>query len=403
MGEVEERVSGVEDGAAVVPAASAYTRNNPYLSTITANYLLTSPESDKETRHLVFALERGMNYTPGDSIGVLPENRAQSVAELLAALGFTGDERVLDHYKVEISFEEALRTRLSIGKLARGSVGLYAKLAASKTVGGRGYDALKQLSGAENKARAEEYCWGREFIDLVTDFPGVVTAPQELFNLLQRLVPRLYSIASSQAMHPDSAETSIRVVRYDSHGRTRLGVASGQLGERSPVGAVLPVFLHSNQNFRLPEDDSAPVIMVGPGTGVAPFRAFLEERQATGARGGNWLFFGDQHAESDFLYEGELKAMLANGVLTRLDTAFSRDQAEKIYVQDRMTEHAKELYDWLERGAYFYVCGDATRMAKSVETALLDAIASGAQATPDQAKEYLAKMKRERRYQQDVY
>jgi sulfite reductase (NADPH) flavoprotein alpha-component len=400
MREVEEWAA---EGSANSLAASIYTRNSPYLSTVTANYLLTSHESDKETRHLAFALERGMTYTPGDAIGVLPENRAQAVAEVLGSLGFTGDERVLDHYKVEISFEEALRTRLSIGKLARGSVGLYAKLPAAKAAGGRGYDELQQLCGAENKARAEEYCSGREFIDLITDFPGAVTTPQELFHVLQRLVPRLYSIASSQAVHPDSAETSVRVVRYDSHGRSRLGVASGQLGERAQVGTVLPVFLHSNQNFRLPEDDDAPVIMVGPGTGVAPFRAFLEERQAKGARGDNWLFFGDQHASSDFLYENELKAMLANGVLTRLDTAFSRDQAKKIYVQDRMAEQAAELYKWLERGAYFYVCGDATQMAKSVETALIDAVANGAQTTPERAAEYASAMKKQQRYQRDVY
>jgi sulfite reductase (NADPH) flavoprotein alpha-component len=399
MGEVGQQVAGVE----VRAAASSYTRNNPFLSTVTANYLLTSGESDKETRHIAFALASEMTYTPGDSLGVLPENRAQGVAEVLAALGFTGDERVLDHYKIEISFEEALRTRLTIGKLARGSVGLYAKLAGAKNVGGRGYDELKKLSGPENKVRAEEYCWGREFIDLVTDFPGAVTAPQELFNVLQRLVPRLYSIASSQALHPGLAETSVRVVRYDSHGRSRLGVASGQLGERAHVGTTLPVFLHSNQNFRLPEDDSRPVIMVGPGTGVAPFRAFLEERRATGARGDNWLFFGDQHAASDFLYEDQLKAMLADGVLTRLDTAFSRDQAEKIYVQDRMAEQSAELYAWLERGAYFYVCGDASRMAKSVEIALTDAVAKGAQLTPDKAAEYVVTMKKQRRYQMDVY
>jgi sulfite reductase (NADPH) flavoprotein alpha-component len=344
-----------------------------------------------------------MTYTPGDSIGIVPENRVQMVAEVLSALGFTGDERVLDHYKVEISFEEALRTRLTIGKLTRSTIGQYAKLAGALGVGGRGYDELKTLCGPENKARAEEYCWGREFIDLITAFPGAVAMPQELFNVLPRLVPRLYSIASSQMAHPDRAETSVRVVRYDAHGRDRQGVASGQLGERAHVGEVLPIFLHSNQNFRLPADDAAPVIMVGPGTGVAPFRAFLEERQAKGASGDNWLFFGDQHAASDFLYEDQFKAMQADGTVTRLDTAFSRDQPEKIYVQDRMSEHSSELYAWLERGAYFYVCGDASRMAKSVETALLDAIAAGSQGTPDQVAEYLAAMKKQRRYQRDIY
>jgi len=403
MSEVEESATGAGASGAETSGEPQYTRNNPYQSTVVANYLLSGEGSEKETRHLAFALDAGMKYEPGDSIGVIPENRAQAVAEVLETLGFTGDERVLDHYKVEIGFEEALRTRLTIGKLARGAIGQYAKLPGAAGVGGRGFDELKKLCGPENKARAEDYCWGREFIDLLTDFPGAVRAPQELFHVLQRLVPRLYSIASSQTVHPETAETSVRVVRYDTHGRGRLGVASGQLGERALVGAVLPVFLHSNQYFRLPEDSSAPVIMVGPGTGVAPFRAFLEERQATGARGDNWLFFGDQHKAADFLYEEQLNAMLREGTLTRLDTAFSRDQAEKIYVQDRMREHSAELYAWLERGAYVYVCGDASRMAKSVEQALLDAIAEGSQGTLDAAAEYVAGMKKQKRYQRDVY
>lgn len=403
MSQVEESTTVAQNSAADIAETSRYTRNNPYFSTVVTNRLLSGEGSEKETRHLAFSLEQGMTYTPGDSIGIVPENRAQMVAEVLSALGFTGSERVLDHYKVEISFEEALRTRLTIGKLTRSTIGLYAKLAGALGVGGRGYDELKTLCGPENKARAEEYCWGREFIDLITAFPGAVAMPQELFNVLPRLVPRLYSIASSQMAHPDRAETSVRVVRYDAHGRDRQGVASGQLGERAHVGEVLPIFLHSNQNFRLPADGAAPVIMVGPGTGVAPFRAFLEERQAKGASGDSWLFFGDQHASSDFLYEDQFKGMQADGTLTRLDTAFSRDQPEKIYVQDRMGEHASELYAWLERGAYFYVCGDASRMAKSVETALLDAIAAGSQGTTDQATEYLSVMKKQKRYQRDIY
>lgn len=394
---------GAAVGAEVSAADEKYTRNNPYSSTVVLNYLLTGADSEKETRHLAFALDAGMTYAPGDAIGVVPENRAQAVAEVLAALGFTGDERVLDHYKNEISFEEALRTRLTIGKLARGAVGQYARLPGAAEVGGRGFEELKALCGPENKAKAEEYCWGREFIDLLTDFPGAVKTPQELFNVLQRLVPRLYSIASSQLVHPNTAETSVRVVRYETHGRGRLGVASGQLGERAQVGAVLPIFLADNQNFKLPEDDSAPVIMVGPGTGVAPFRAFLEERQAKGACGDNWLFFGDQREASDYLYREQFEAMVKDGALTRLDTAFSRDQAEKIYVQDRMRENAAELYAWLERGAYFYICGDASRMAKSVELELLNAIMVGSQGTQEQAAEYLAAMKKQKRYQRDVY
>ena len=376
--------------------ASKYTRNNPYMSYVRVNELLTAEGSEKETRHVELTLDAGMTYTPGDAVGIIPENRAEAVADVLAALGFKGDERVLDHYKVEISLEEALRTRLGIGKLARGSVGQYAKLAPH-------IEGLKCLTGPENKARAEEYCWGREFVDLATDFPHVVKQPQELFNVLQRLTPRMYSIASSQALHPDNVQTTVRVIRYDSHGRSRQGVASGHIGDRAGEGTTMPIFLHSNANFRLPTDTTAPVIMIGPGTGIAPFRAFLEERQATGQKGDNWLFFGEQREKMDFLYREQLLAMHKDGVLTRLDTAFSRDQAQKVYVQDRMQEQAAELYAWLERGAYFYVCGDATRMAKDVETALLDAIAKGSHGTLDHASEYLAAMKKQRRYQRDVY
>jgi sulfite reductase (NADPH) flavoprotein alpha-component len=376
--------------------ATKYTRNNPYHSLVRVNELLTAAGSEKETRHIELALEDGMTYTPGDAVGIIPENRRQAVDEVLAALGFRGDERVLDHYKVDIDLDEALRTRLAIGKLERGRITQLVKLAPT-------HEGLKALAGPDNKARAEEYCYGREFIDLITDFPGLITEPQQLFQVLARLTPRMYSIASSQAMHPDNVQTTVRVVRYETHGRDRQGLCSGHLGERAPVGATLPVFLHANGNFRLPEDTKAPVIMVGPGTGIAPFRAFLEERMATGATGDNWLFFGEQRRALDFLYQEQLEAMHEDGVLTRLDTAFSRDQAKKVYVQDRMQEHAPAIFEWLERGAYFYVCGDATRMAKDVELALLDAIAKGSNGTLEQAQEYLDAMKKQKRYQRDVY
>lgn len=375
---------------------SKYTRNNPYLSVVNVNRLLTAEGSEKETLHIELGLEDGMTYAPGDAVGVVPQNRREAVEVTLKALGFSGNERVLDHYKVEISLEEALRTRLGIGKLARGSMGQYAKLAPD-------VEGLKALVGPENRAHAEEYCWGREFVDLLTEFPGVIKEPQQLFNVLQRLTPRMYSLASSQKAHPGSVHLTVRVIRYESHGRSRQGVASGELGDRCPVGTKLPIFLHSNASFRMPEDPSAPMIMIGPGTGIAPFRAFLEERQATGQPGDNWLFFGEQREQLDFLYKDQFMAMLEDGTLARLDTAFSRDQPKKIYVQDRIQENAKELFDWLERGAYFYVCGDATRMAKDVEMALLDVIAKGSNGTLEHATEYLAAMKKQKRYQRDVY
>jgi len=376
--------------------AQKYTRNSPYQSNVNVNYLLTAEGSEKETRHVELSLEEGMTYTPGDAVGIIPENRAEAVEAALKALGYKGDERVLDHYKVEISLEEALRTRLGIGKLARGSVGQFAKLAPD-------VEGLKVLTGPDNRARAEEYCWGREFVDLAADFPGVITDPQQLFNVLQRLTPRMYSISSSQKVHPDSVHTTVRVIRYESHGRDRQGVASGHLGDRAGEGTTLPIFLHSNNSFRLPEDSNAPVIMIGPGTGIAPFRAYLEERQADGAKGKNWLFFGEQRMKMDFLYQEQLEGMAKSGVLTHLHTAFSRDQHNKVYVQDRIQENAKEVFEWLENGAYFYVCGDATRMAKDVETALLDAIAKGSNGTLEHAAEYLANMKKQKRYQRDVY
>ena len=393
-----------------VPAAAApghaakYTRNQPYLSKVLTNDRLTGPESEKETIHIELELEPGMTYTPGDAVGIIPTNREPQVASVLKSLHFTGDERVLDHYKVEISLHEALTTRLNIGKLGRGSINQFAKLCAPAVPDGPAVPAgLAALLGPENKAFAEEYVWGREFWDFVSEFPGIVTEPQQLFNILSRLTPRMYSIASSQAAHPLEVHTTVRVVRYQAHGLDRQGVASGHLGERAPVGSTMPIFLHDNNAFRLPEDTTAPVIMIGPGTGIAPFRAFLEHRQAHGHTGDNWLFFGEQRSVSDYLYKDQFLAMHADGLLTRLHTAFSRDQHQKIYVQDRMAENAAELFAWLERGAYFYVCGDASRMAKDVETALLDAIARSTNGTLEQASEYLAEMKKQKRYQRDVY
>ncbi|RXH55099.1 diflavin oxidoreductase [Granulicella sibirica] len=391
-----ETTEATEVSAPAAAHASRYTRNNPFLSEVTVNELLTAPGSEKETRHLELTLDEGMQYTPGDAVGILPTNRPAAVEEILKALNYTGEERVLDHYKVEISLEEAVRTRLQIGKLVRSSINQLAKLAPD-------HAGLKAMAGADGKARAEEYCWGRELIDLIHDFPGVITAPQQLFQVVARLTPRMYSIASSQLAHPDVVQTTVRVVRYDSHGKERQGLCSGHIGERAPLGGQMPIFLHANGQFRLPEDTTKPIIMIGPGTGIAPFRSFLEERRVKGETGDNWLFFGEQRRALDYLYQDQFESMHRDGFLTRLDTAFSRDQAKKIYVQDRIQEHAADVYAWLERGAYFYVCGDATRMAKDVELALLDAIAKGSNGTLDQANEYLAQMKKDKRYQRDVY
>jgi sulfite reductase (NADPH) flavoprotein alpha-component len=375
---------------------SVYTRNNPFTSTVLVNRLMTHHTSEKETRHFELSLDvQEMQYVPGDAVGILPENRPEAVEDVLKALGFKGDERVKDHYGVEIDLHEALRTRLALGKLTKSSVSHFVKATGDQT--------LAPLLVAENKPALEKYLWGREFIDLATECPGAIKDPQELFKAVGRLTPRMYSIASSQLKHPDAVHTIVRVIRYEAHGRHRQGLCSGHLGDRAPDGETMPIFLHANGNFRLPEDTNAPLIMIGPGTGIAPFRAFLEEREARGEKGENWLFFGEQRSATDFLYKDDLLGMQANGVLTRMDTAFSRDQAQKIYVQDRMRENAKELYAWLERGAFFYVCGDAERMAKDVETALLDIIGEQSGGGAERAAEYLAEMKKQKRYQRDVY
>lgn len=378
--------------------ASIYSKSNPYSATVLVNDLLTGPQSEKETIHIEMELAEGMIYVPGDALGVIPSYRKEAVDEVLAALGFDGSEKVIDHSKAEITVREALTTKLGIGKLARGAVNQYAKLAGENVPAG-----LKALLGTENKAAAEEYVWGREFVDLVTDFPGIVKNPQDLFGILQRLMPRMYSIASSQAAHPGQVQLTVRVVLYDAHGRKRQGVCSGMLGERAKVGMKLQVFLDENDNFRLPEDPNTPIIMIGPGTGIAPFRAFLEHREALGQKGQNWLVFGDQRAASDYLYKDQFEGMQKSGLLTKLQTAFSRDQATKIYVQDRLREASDELFEWLERGAHFYVCGDASRMAKDVEQVLLESIAKGIKGTPEEAAAYLKTMKAQKRYQRDVY
>ncbi len=379
-----------------------YSRNNPYPATVLVNELLTAPTSEKQTIHVEMALAEGMTYIPGDALGVIPTYRKEAVDAVLKALGFSGDEKVIEPVKGtpgnEITVREALTSKLGIGKLARGAMNQYAKLAGDKAPAG-----LQAMLKPENKQTAEDYVWGREFVDLVTDFPGIVKDPQDLFNILQRLMPRLYSIASSQLAHPGQVHLTVRVVTYEGHGQKRQGVCSGMLGYRAPVGSKLPVFLDVNNDFRMPTDPNTPMIMIGPGTGIAPFRAFLEHRQALGAKGANWLVFGDQRVASDYLYRDQFESMEKSGFLTKLQTAFSRDQATKIYVQDRLREASAELFDWLERGAHFYVCGDASKMAKDVEKVLLESIATGLHGTPEQAAEYLKKMKAEHRYQRDVY
>ena len=376
--------------------AVTYSRNHPFSATVTVNRLLTGPASEKETRHIEISLEEsGISYLPGDSLGVLPVNRGEMVDEVLWLLQCRGDEPVTDFYGGALDLRSALTSWLMIGKLSGSTVRGWAKLT--------GNPELTALAATENKKKLDDYLWGREFRDLLEQYPMPLTDPQQVFKILPRLAPRLYSISSSQALHPATAHLTVRIVRYESHNRERLGVCSGQIGERTPPGTTLPIFIHSNQLFRMPDDPNAPVIMVGPGTGLAPFRAFLQHKQAGCGAWPMWLIFGDQRREQDFLYEDEMLAWQKSEVLQHLDTAFSRDQLAKIYVQDRLREQSARLWNWLEQGACFYVCGDSKRMAPDVESALLDAIARHSGKGSEYASGYLAEMKKQKRYLRDVY
>jgi sulfite reductase (NADPH) flavoprotein alpha-component len=379
------------------PAAkTAWNRNNPYVATVTENHLLTGPGSEKETRHIEIDLgDSGLQYLPGDSAGILPVNTCDAVDDVISRLQFSGDEPVTDFYGKATTVREALTSWLMIGKLSSSTVRQWAAITS--------HPDLTDLIQAGAKDKLDAYLWGREFLDLLEHAPAKLQDPQQLFKLLPRLAPRLYSIASSQALYPKEVHLSIRVVKYESYGRARCGVCSTYVGERTPPGGKLPIFIHSNQLFRLPADPNVRVIMVGPGTGVAPFRAYLQHKEAGMGRWPMWLFFGDQRASQDFLYRDELEAWVQNGVLQRLDTAFSRDQKFKIYVQDRIRENSAELWKWLDEGAYFYVCGDSKRMAPDVEAALLEAIAVHSGKGPEYANEFLAGMKKQKRYLRDVY
>jgi sulfite reductase (NADPH) flavoprotein alpha-component len=298
-----------------------------------------------------------------------------------------------------IALREALFSKLALKSPTRRIVETLFAKASSQAEKAK----LSGLLAPESKDLLEKWLYDREFIDLLLEFPSARISPQELVDHLRRLVPRLYSIASSQRVHPFEVQLIVAVVRYRTNGRDRVGACSSFLADRVAVGSTpTPVFV-SNAHFGLPPDDSKDIIMVGPGTGIAPFRAFVEERAATGAKGRNWLFFGDQRRATDFLYEEDWAKWKADGVLTRIDTAFSRDQLLKVYVQDRMREGAAELWAWIKAGAYFYVCGDAKRMAKDVDVALHDVIAGQGGMSPAEAADYVKAMKKEKRYQRDVY
>jgi sulfite reductase (NADPH) flavoprotein alpha-component len=371
-------------------------RKNPFKARLITTRVLNKSGSAKETRHIEISLEGSeLTYEVGDALGVLPTNCPTIASEILELLGCDGEEAVPDADGAESSLRHALQhsyqitqpTLSFVQEVARRSPATCSEWAA--------------LLAEDKKAEFEKFWHGREVVDFLKFAPGKF-APAEFVSLLRKLQPRLYSIASSSKAHPGQVHLTVGTVRYESHGRTRKGVCSTFLADRVEAGGTVPVFVQTSHGFRLPTDLTKPIIMVGPGTGIAPFRAFLEERRATGATGRNWLFFGDQQRSCDFLYEEELTTMAGAGFV-RLDLAFSRDQAEKIYVQNRMLDNAAELWKWLEDGAHFYVCGDAKRMARDVDAALHQIVQSAGGKSAEDAAAYLQNLKSTKRYQRDVY
>jgi sulfite reductase (NADPH) flavoprotein alpha-component len=373
-----------------------YTRTNPFPARLITNRKLNAPGSAKDTRHVESSLEDfGLTYEVGDALGVMPQNCPALVDEIIHALNCDGEEAVTEPSGKETSLRSALLRCYHITKPGTSLLQFITEKA--------GDAELKSLLDPARKADLDKFLYGREVIDLLLRCPTAKFAPKEFVGLLAKLQPRLYSISSSPKAHPGEVHLTVAAVRYESHGRARKGICSTFLADRVEADTPVPVFVQTSHGFRVPTDGARPIIMIGPGTGIAPFRAFLEERRALGALGKNWLLFGDQQRKYDYLYQEQLEGMLAEGSLTRLDLAFSRDQAEKIYVQTRMLEHGAELWRWLEDGAHLYVCGDAKRMAKDVDAALHQVIEKSGGKSADDAKAYVAKLKSEKRYQRDVY
>jgi sulfite reductase (NADPH) flavoprotein alpha-component len=382
---------------------SLYSKDRPFPARLTENRLLCKPGSAKETRHFIVDISgSGLHYKTGDSLGVFPSNRPEEVVELLERLGVTGDELVSPaalKFPAPIALRDALTNRLALSKPTRKFIETLATAATRLDEKAK----LEGLLAPESKDVLTAFLEEREFVDLLGEFPSVRLTPAVFVDQLRKLMPRLYSIASSPRQHPTDIHLTVAVVRYETNHRQRVGVCSTFLADRAQVGAAsVPVFV-SHSHFGPPDDPARDCIMVGPGTGIAPFRAFLQDRVAIGATGRNWIFFGDQKRATDFLYEEEWAGYLAKGQLTRFDTAFSRDQLLKVYVQDRMREHAADVWRWIDGGAHFYVCGDAKRMAKDVDTALLDVVAQQGGLTNEQAADYVRQMKKDKRYQRDVY
>lgn len=376
---------------------SEYSRTNPFQAEVLENLNLNGRGSDRETRHIEISLEgSNLQYEPGDSLGVYPENHPRLIDELIEAMGWNADELVAINKNGEkSSLREALLRTYEITVLTKPLLTQVAELTSNS--------GLIELLAAGREQELKMYLGERDLLDLVQDYSLKGAPAAEFVTLLRKIPARLYSIASSSKAFPDEVHVTVRTVRYEQQGRDRYGVASVQLAERIQPGDTLPVFIQHNTSFKLPESTDTPIIMIGPGTGVAPFRAFLGEREETGAEGKSWLFYGDQHFFTDFLYQVEWQRWLKDGVLTRMDVAFSRDTQQKVYVQHRMLENARELYQWLQEGACVYVCGDEKKMAHDVQAALVTILVQEGGMSPEDASQYLTRMQQEKRYQRDVY
>jgi sulfite reductase (NADPH) flavoprotein alpha-component len=382
--------------------APIFTRKNPFLAELIGHERLTGPDSGKDTRHFVLSLAgSGIRYTPGDSLAAFGRNSPAVVDELLAWLEFDAGAPVKGANGQLTTFRQALLQDYTVNRANRKVMtGL-----AQQIPQGEQRNRLMEL--VDNHELLSEYIDTRDYVDILKEFDEAsFESPEAFLSQLTPIVPRLYSIASSLQAHPGEVHLCVSVVRYDTHGRKKKGLASGFLADHADMFVKnIPIYVQESRTFRLPQDPATDIIMCGPGAGIAPFRAFIEQRICEGAPGRHWVFFGEQHHKSDFLYGSEWGDYQKKGKLHRLDLAFSRDQEQKIYVQHRMIEQAKELWAWLQNGAYFYVCGDAKHMAKDVHQTLIEIAKTQGGMTPEAAQEYVnvTLMRTEKRYLRDVY
>ncbi len=376
------------------PAAPLHDKANPFNATLLANIPLVSPESSKDTRHIEVDLAgSGLTYVPGDSLGIFAKNSLQSVDAVIAATGLSAGETVnVEQHKFNLA--DALESRFEITVSTPRFLEAWAELSDAAD--------LKALLGKDKRTERSEWLYNNHIVDIIRRFPVTGISAQKFLETLRPMQPRLYSLASSRSLVGDEAHLTVAPIRYELHGEPRAGVGSVHLVDRAEPGDTFPAYVQPAAHFHVPSDDT-PIIMVGPGTGVAPYRAFLQEREARGSGGKAWLFFGERNFKHDFLYQLEWQQWLEEGTLTRMDVAFSRDQRERVYVQHRMTERAPELYAWLQEGATFYVCGDATSMAGDVEEALIQVYMTGGNLERDAAVNEVKQLRRDKRYLRDVY